>query len=78
MKKPESVRAILAANVRTMRQSLGVSQEKLGAMAGLHRTYISQLEREKLNVTLDTLELLAAVFSVRVAELLDERRRSAG
>ncbi|MFT7775990.1 helix-turn-helix domain-containing protein [Roseateles sp.] len=78
MKKPESVRAILAANVRTLRLSLGVSQEKLGAMAGLHRTYISQLEREKLNVTLDTLELLAAVFSVRVAELLDERGRSAG
>lgn len=51
---------------------MGVSQEKLGAMAGLHRTYISQVEREKLNVTLDTLEQLAEVFGVRVSQLLEE------
>lgn len=71
MKKQKlAARAILAANVQTLRGGLGVSQEKLGEMAGLHRTYISQLERQRLNITLDSLEKLADVFEVRVFELL--------
>lgn len=71
-KQKLAARALLAENVRSMRGTMGVSQEKLGAMAGLHRTYISQVEREKLNVTLDTLEQLAEVFGVRVSQLLEE------
>jgi len=71
MKKQKlAARAILAANVQAFRAGLGVSQEKLGEMAGLHRTYISQLERQRLNITLDSLERLAEVFEVRVFELL--------
>lgn len=71
MKKQKlAARAILAANVQALRGGLGVSQEKLGEMAGLHRTYISQLERQRLNITLDNLEKLADVFEVRVFELL--------
>ena len=68
MKKQKlAARATLAANVQALRGGLGVSQEKLG---GLHRTYISQLERQRLNITLDNLEKLADVFEVRVFELL--------
>jgi transcriptional regulator with XRE-family HTH domain len=71
MKKQKlAARAILATNVQTLRAGLGVSQEKLGEMAGLHRTYISQLERQRLNITLDSLEKLADVLEVRVFELL--------
>jgi transcriptional regulator with XRE-family HTH domain len=32
-------------NVRTLRDQAGVSQEKLAALSGLHRTYIGSLER---------------------------------
>lgn len=71
MKKQKlATRAILATNVQTLRDGLGVSQEKLGEMAGLHRTYISQLERQRVNITLDSLEKLADVLEVRVFELL--------
>ncbi|TXI16804.1 MAG: XRE family transcriptional regulator [Roseateles sp.] len=69
-KQKRDARAILASNVQTLRGGLGVSQEKLGEMAGLHRTYISQLERQRLNITLDSLEKLADVLEVRVFELL--------
>ena len=31
--------------VRRERERLGVSQEKLGELAGLHRTYIGHIER---------------------------------
>ncbi|MBW8843595.1 MAG: helix-turn-helix transcriptional regulator [Burkholderiales bacterium] len=73
MKKQKlAARAILASNVQALRGGLGVSQEKLGEMAGLHRTYISQIERQRLNITLDSLEKLAEVLEVRVFELLVE------
>lgn len=73
MKKQKlAARAILAANVQSLRGGLGVSQEKLGEMAGLHRTYISQIERQRLNITLDSLERLAEVLDVQVSELLAE------
>jgi transcriptional regulator with XRE-family HTH domain len=72
MKKQKSERAILAENVEALRLALGVSQEKLGELAGLHRTYVSQVERQKVNITLDSLEKLAAVFHVRVTHLFVE------
>lgn len=72
MKKQKPARAILATNVQTLRGALGVSQEKLGEMAGFHRTYISQVETQRANVTLDNLEHLAEVLDVAVFELLVE------
>lgn len=73
MKKQKPARAVLAENVQTLRGRLGVSQEKLGEMAGFHRTYVSQVERQLSNVTLDSLEKLATVLDVRVFELLTEQ-----
>lgn len=72
MRNQKPARAILATNVQTLRRKLGVSQETLGEMAGLHRTYVSQLERQLVNITLDNLERLAETFDVRVFELLVE------
>ncbi len=73
MKKQKPERAILAENVQALRLALGVSQEKLGEMAGLHRTYISQVERQQTNITLDSLEKIADVLGVRVGQLFAER-----
>lgn len=72
MRKGKPARAVLAANVQTLRDGLGVSQEKLGELAGFHRTYVSQVERQLANVTLESLEKLAEALEVRVFELLVE------
>jgi transcriptional regulator with XRE-family HTH domain len=40
--------------VRRLRQSQGLSQERLAEMTGLDRTYISGVERRHRNVSLDT------------------------
>ncbi|MBW8844161.1 MAG: helix-turn-helix transcriptional regulator [Burkholderiales bacterium] len=72
MKKQKPARAVLAANLQSLRGGLGVTQEKLAEMAGFHRTYISHVETQRANVTLDNLEQLAAVLDVRVFELLVE------
>lgn len=63
------VREVLAWNVQALRLELGISQEKLGELAGFHRTYVSQVERRVTNITADNLQRLADVLSVPVARL---------
>ena len=53
--------------VRTLR---GISQEKLAELAGLHRTYISSVERGERNISLVNIESLAKALDVTMAELM--------
>ena len=52
------VRAFGAA-VRSRREELGLSQEALGYRAGLHRTFISDIERGRRNPTVKVIWKLA-------------------
>jgi XRE family transcriptional regulator, fatty acid utilization regulator len=60
-----------AQNVRHYRQEGGLSQEALGAKAGLHRTEISLLERAGREPRLSTMVAIARALGVRPADLLD-------
>lgn len=64
-------RALVARNLRRLRTARGVSQERLAADAGVDRAYLSDLEREQGNVTVDLLDRLAAVLGVAVGEFLE-------
>lgn len=61
-------RALLAWNLRRLRTARGVSQERLAADAGVDRRYMSDLERQQGNATLDVLDRLAAVLEVGIDE----------
>jgi transcriptional regulator with XRE-family HTH domain len=69
-KSSDSLRTVLAKNIKTFRKEKGISQEELAELCGLHRTYIGSVERHERNVTLSTLEVLASTFGVTVPELL--------
>ncbi len=56
--------------LRELRFKKGWSQETLAAQAGLHRTYISGIERAERNIGLDNVEKLADAFGISVDELL--------
>ena len=56
--------------VRKVRSAKGVSQERLSELAGLHRTYISLIERGERNVTLRTIAKIAKSLDVDLAELM--------
>jgi transcriptional regulator with XRE-family HTH domain len=66
-------RSILKAfgrRIKTIRSAQGISQEQLGQLAELDRTYISGIERGLRNVSLINIERLAAALEVEPAELL--------
>lgn len=58
------LRAVFAENVKRLRRERGLSQEKLAFESGLHRTYISGIERGIRNVSLDNIEVLARALGV--------------
>lgn len=62
---------ILACNVRRLRTATGVSQEELAARAGLHRTYISSVERGHRNVSLENIFALARGLGCEPRDLVD-------
>ena len=63
-------RELLAWNLRSLRGRRGLSQETVAADTGLDRTYISEIERQKVNASLDVLDRLAAYLGVQAADLL--------
>lgn len=63
------LRKRLAANLRTLRGAQGLSQESLADAAGIHRTFVSQVERELKNVSLDSIRKLANALGVDPFEL---------
>ena len=65
------VRARLAVNLRKLRQDRGLSQEAFADEAGLHRTYVSDLERGARNPTIAVVEKLARALGVPPGKLLD-------
>lgn len=64
------IREILAQNIKKYRALAGLSQEELAAVCGLHRTYISDVERCSRNISIDNVEKIAKAFNISVAELL--------
>jgi transcriptional regulator with XRE-family HTH domain len=67
------VRRLLARNVKRFRLEKGWSQEELADQAGLHRTYVSGVERGVRNPTITIVAALAKALGVTPAELLAVR-----
>ncbi|MDP3745284.1 MAG: helix-turn-helix transcriptional regulator [Methylotenera sp.] len=61
--------------IKSLRLQKGFSQEQLGLIAELDRTYISGIERGLRNVSLINLERLALALNVEPAELLNFSER---
>lgn len=58
-------------NLQRLRRTARLSQERLSALAALHRTEIGLLERGERVPRVDTAVRLAAALSVTVSELVD-------
>ena len=65
------VRKKFGKRLRALREARGWSQEEFADRAGLHRTYVSAVERGVRNPTLSVLERLAKALGIKLAELLE-------
>ena len=64
-------RRVFGERIRSLRQNRGLSQERLAEVAGIHRTYLSSLERGERNVSLDNIYAIAAALGISPAELFE-------
>lgn len=55
---------VFANNVKRYRTERGLSQEAFAEKAGLHRTYISAVEREKRSIALENIQKIADALEI--------------
>jgi transcriptional regulator with XRE-family HTH domain len=58
-------------NLRAYREARGLSQEAFADLLGVHRTYMGGMERGERNLTLRSLERLAAKIDIDPRTLLE-------
>lgn len=58
------IKSVFAGNVKKHRIKKGFSQEAFAEKAGLHRTYISAIEREKRSIALDNVQKIADALEI--------------
>ncbi len=63
---------VFSSNVKKHRLSLGLSQEQFAEKCGLHRTYISSVERFQRNVSLENIQKIADALGVDAYKLFME------
>ena len=61
---------IVGANLRAHRVARGLSQEAFADVLGVHRTYMGAVERGERNLTLKSLERIAARLEIEPQALL--------
>ena len=77
MNRTTSVNLLLAFGlvVKGLRQSKGLSQEKLAELAQIHRTYVGDVERGTRNIALLNMAKLASGLAVPLSKLIRETER---
>ena len=67
-----TIRQILAINIKKYRINQNMSQEELAFRCNLHRTYISDIERGYRNISIDNIAKIASALNISPADLLKE------
>ena len=68
--KRQPAKILFGVRLRLAREVMGLSQELLAEKAGLHRTYIGQVERGERNISVDSMERLAEAVGLQLWDML--------
>ncbi len=63
---------VFGTNLRYYRTKLNLSQEKIAELSGLHRTYISSVERFQRNISIENIQRIATALNIPAYKLLME------
>jgi len=66
-----TLKAVLSANIKTRRKELGISQEKLALISGVDRSYMSEIERQIANPSIDALLRISNALQIPPSRLLE-------
>lgn len=72
MTSDDELLRVFGDRLRTARKAAGLSQEALAHQAGLHRTYVSSVERGERNIALLNILTLATVLHIDPGTLLTD------
>jgi transcriptional regulator with XRE-family HTH domain len=70
---PDAAVVAFGRRLRVLRESQGLSQERLAHDAGMDRTYVSGIERGVRNPSLRNIAKLAEALGVKIGALFDSR-----
>ncbi len=65
------IRKLLGQKIRRVRTDKEISQEELAFISGLHRTYISEVERGIRNVSIDNIYKISKALDISLKDLFD-------
>jgi CheY-like chemotaxis protein len=74
----DELKLLLGNAIKEQRRALGISQEELAARAGLHRTYVSEVERGERNPSIASIEKLAHALEVSFTSLFERTGQRSG
>ncbi len=60
------------STIRRLRMNRGISQEAFADLCNLHRTYISDVELGKRNVSLENIKHIADALGIKMSDLFEE------
>ena len=60
--------------LRQLRKEKGISQEELMAATGIHRTYLSEVERGIRNISIVNIEKISLALNIDVMEMFNFQR----
>jgi transcriptional regulator with XRE-family HTH domain len=63
----------IGQRIKQLRNELGISQEALGLEAGVDRTYVSDVENGRRNVSVEILERLIKGLKVTMGEFFSSK-----
>ena len=65
----QDLRYKLSVNIKKLREVSNLKREELSLILGFDNSYISKLEKEKINITIDKIEQIAEYFNIKAYEL---------
>lgn len=75
MKPTDKVQMAFGKAVRKARKARGISQEALADLAGLHRTYVGDVERGERNISLLNMSKIARAMHLKLSEMVSDSEK---